>query len=261
MKLNTQEKLDYIFSELRKGVDREEIASRLGYKNYKSMDTFVRRQDYTWDGRRGKYLRPGERRSGRYSEAGQPVKGKPGSIISLFEKGEQNAKAIAQELGFDGNRDLAIYMTSKGYLWNDEVGNYELEVGGAGDVAASISVIDEDDELTSKVEVGDGSSSTPGQVKGDYQQLLDYLLEKEALLRELLDGKSAEEAGGSLPRYAVPGIFVTKSVHMTNQLDQMVRDFSKENNISQRELFEVALVEFFQKYGYRQELEILLGQK
>ena len=43
MKLNTQEKLDYIFSELRKGVDREEIASRLGYKNYKSMDTFVRR--------------------------------------------------------------------------------------------------------------------------------------------------------------------------------------------------------------------------
>ena len=137
----------------------------------------------------------------------------------------------------------------------------KLEVGGAGDVAASISVIDEDDELTSKVEVGDGSSSTPGQVKGDYQQLLDYLLEKEALLRELLDGKSAEEAGGSLPHYAVPGIFVTKSVHMTNQLDQMVRDFSKENNISQRELFEVALVEFFQKYGYRQELEILLGQK
>jgi hypothetical protein len=36
-------------------------------------------------------------------------------------------------------------------------------------------------------------------------------------------------------------------VHMVNTLDQMAREFSKEKNISQRDLFEVALIEFFQK--------------
>ncbi len=47
---------------------------------------------------------------------------------------------------------------------------------------------------------------------------------------------------------------------MTNTLDQMVRDFSKEKNINQREIFEVALIEFFQKYGYAREVETLLQQ-
>jgi hypothetical protein len=38
-----------------------------------------------------------------------------------------------------------------------------------------------------------------------------------------------------------------------------VRDFSKEKKISQREIFEVALVEFFRRYGYEREIETLLG--
>jgi hypothetical protein len=63
---------------------------------------------------------------------------------------------------------------------------------------------------------------------------------------------------GQIPRYALPGAFVTKSVHMTNTLDQMVRDYSKEKNINQREIFEVALIEFFQKYGFECEVEAML---
>ena len=36
---------------------------------------------------------------------------------------------------------------------------------------------------------------------------------------------------------------------MSHDLDLLVRNFSKERNISQREIFEVALIEFFKKYG------------
>lgn len=119
--------------------------------------------------------------------------------IDIFSKKDSCPRSIADELGFDGHRDLAKYMTVKGYLWDDE-----------------------------------------------------------GVLRQLLDGKDKIESEGNIPRYAVPGIFVTKSVHMTNHLDQLVRDFSKEKNISQRELFEVALVGMFQKYGYMDEIETLL---
>jgi hypothetical protein len=54
------------------------------------------------------------------------------------------------------------------------------------------------------------------------------------------------------------GVFVTKSVHMTNTLDQLVREYSKEKNISQRDIFSVALIEFFRRYGYEREINTLL---
>jgi hypothetical protein len=38
----------------------------------------------------------------------------------------------------------------------------------------------------------------------------------------------------------------------------MVKDFSGEKNISQRQIFELALLDFFKKYGYRSEVEQLL---
>jgi hypothetical protein len=76
-------------------------------------------------------------------------------------------------------------------------------------------------------------------------------------LQSLLE---ASVASGQIPRFTLPGLFVTKSVHMTNALDKMVRDFSKEKNLNKREIFEVALIEFFQKYGYTREVETLLQQ-
>ena len=54
---------------------------------------------------------------------------------------------------------------------------------------------------------------------------------------------------GVVPRYIVPGIATTKTVHMMNTLVQLVADFSQEKNITQREIFEVALIEFFKSTG------------
>jgi hypothetical protein len=85
--------------------------------------------------------------------------------------------------------------------------------------------------------------------------LLAWLSENRDAMQGLL---GASVASGQIPRFTLPGLFVTKSVHMTNTLDQVVRDFSKEKNINQREIFEVALIEFFRKYGFAREVETLL---
>jgi len=53
----------------------------------------------------------------------------------------------------------------------------------------------------------------------------------------------------------VKSICGTKAMRMANVLDELARRFSQERNISQREMFEVALIEFFQRYGYRDEVE------
>lgn len=66
----------------------------------------------------------------------------------------------------------------------------------------------------------------------------------------------AEKKG--MPRYQVKGMYGTKAMRMANVLDELARRYSMERNISQREMFEVALIEFFMKYGYRDEVEEFL---
>ena len=42
-------------------------------------------------------------------------------------------------------------------------------------------------------------------------------------------------------------------------VDALVKEYSKQYNVSQKEIYEVALVEFFKKYGFEHEIEALLS--
>lgn len=81
----------------------------------------------------------------------------------------------------------------------------------------------------------------------DYGELQVLLVTNRDSLQDLI-GSSV--ATGQILHFMLQGTLVIKSVHMSNTLDQMARDFSKEKNITQRVIFEIALIEFFQKYGF-----------
>lgn len=57
------------------------------------------------------------------------------------------------------------------------------------------------------------------------------------------------EEASEIPRYIINGSYGTKAVRMNSVLDHMITAFSKETYISQREIVEIAIVEFFLKYG------------
>lgn len=264
-KKNSKEKIDYIFSELEKGVDRDTISRKMGYKNYKSLDIFVRRQGYTWEARLGKYLLPGERKSGRYAKVDSSLDGKLNEILRLFSKKDLDAKEIAVKVGFSDHRELALYMKTRGYKWDSSIWNYYLEDVEDTKIAHP-NLTPREEEVLEDESVQELDDESVQELDDDmiftrYKKILDYILDKEETLKELLNEKCAIDSERSLPRFTIPGIFVTKSVHMTNQLSQLVKDFSDDRNISQRDIFEIALVEFFQKYGYRKEIDVLLQQK
>ena len=50
--------------------------------------------------------------------------GKVATIISMFEKG-LDAKEIAKTLRFSSNQEMADYMKSKDYLWDNQRKNYK----------------------------------------------------------------------------------------------------------------------------------------
>jgi hypothetical protein len=46
---------------------------------------------------------------------------------------------------------------------------------------------------------------------------------------------------------------------MLTGLDLLIREYSTEKNISQKDMFQIAMIEFLKKYGYRRETEALIG--
>ncbi|MGF7184419.1 hypothetical protein GGQ84_000502 [Desulfitispora alkaliphila] len=241
---NNEEKIQYVLDGIEEGKSTDDIAKDLGYKNYKSLDMFMRREGYIKEKRLGNYFPKNGR--GIIQNENKPHKAsitnKALEIIKRFNEGEMSPKRIAHESGFETSKEMANYMKSKGFIWDSHRNNYIPEQKEI------------DLEPTEDLEEGEYDEEFTIE---RFKPLLEYLFERKEKLVEIIESNLAGESG-SMPRYVVPGIFLTKSVHMSNQLDQMVRDFSADHNISQRDIFEVALVDFFKKYGYHKEVETML---
>jgi len=259
------ERVKHILRSLVEGKTREDIAQELGHSSYKTLDIYMKRKNFKWDREKKNYVPTYSRFEKNDLNVHGVSTSKVATIISLFQKEGADAKTIAKRLGFADHRELATYMKMRGYQWSSEKGNYFKVYG----------VIQEDKDVTTASEGRSGyvrdeletlslSTSIPAKMnRQDPGQLERFLPILELLERnkdKLVDLIIPGSESGKVPRYAVPGVFVTKSVHMTNTLDTLVREYSKEKNISQRDIFAVALIEFFRRYGYEREIETLLGR-
>ena len=229
--------VDEILRMLEDGIDRSEIAEKLGYKNPMSMDNYMRRRNFSWDSRQKMFVPAAERYLAKGRDNILPLHGtsKTALIMSQFAQDNADAKEIARQVGFETHTEMAAYMGRKGYAWDSAERNY-VKTDKPG-------VVQETSEI-----------AEPGM-----DEMLKNIM---PLLKRL---QSAEyqpvvSESKSIPRYQVKGMYGTKAMRMANVLDELTRRFSMERNISQREMFEVALIEFFQKYGYRDEVEEFLAE-
>ncbi|RNB90204.1 hypothetical protein EDM59_01805 [Brevibacillus nitrificans] len=240
---------------LTEGKTREELAERYEYSDYRSLDMYMRRRNFTWDRQRQNYVPAHSRLDGQDLDLLISESSKAAQVISLFKKEGADAKTISKRLGFGDHRELAAYMKGKGYAWSAEKSNYVKQTGTQQDTEAS----SERSEAAPDNPVP-SSNATMVDLPG-LSRFLPILEMLERNRDRLVDLLTPASETGNIPRYVIPGVFVTKSVHMTNTLDQLVRDFSREKNMSQRDIFVVALIEFFRRYGYEREVETLLGQR
>jgi len=236
----------------------------MGYTNYRSLDMYMRRHNFAWDRERQNYVPTYTRLKDEDLNLTLVSSSKVAQILSMFGKDSADSKTIAKRLGFTDYRELATYMTTKGYEWSIETSNY-VKASGSVDDNVNDSEIDfqsigtekSDLELSASTSSTHSASTQSGTTGLD--RFLPILEMMERNRDRLIDLLIPASDSGQVPRYVVPGIHVTKSVHMVNTLDKLVRDFSQEKNISQRDIFAVALIEFFRRYGYEREMEKLLG--
>jgi hypothetical protein len=244
------ERVNEILRGIAAGKTREELAEEAGNTNWKSIDMYMRRRNFSWDSRMQTYAPKIEPIEQDFSADSS----KAGHVISLLSKEGADARTVAERVGFRDHRELAQYMNVKGYVWDGDKNNYIRQVG----------------EILSQVEDAKTEETAPSYPQNsktsakkitdteDFDRFIPLLEMLENHRERLLDLIVPTSQTGTIPRYIIPGVAKTKTVQMMNTIEQLVVDFSREKNISQRELFEVALIGFFRNYGYEQEVEQLL---
>jgi hypothetical protein len=249
-------KVHQILKGLSEGKSREQLAEEMEYKSYKSLDIFMRRKGYDWDKRQKNYYPKSEEQE-TFPEY---PKGRAGSIITML-RGGGDIKEVAKHFRFDDHRAMAIYMAGKGFYWDQESQNYAFR----GSESESESTQDKlsshepsKDKEEEKKREGKVEKNKKDSEFERFLPILEFLEKNEEALRGSI---SLQSNIGSIPRYTLPGISTTKSIHMVWGLEQLIREYSKEKNIPQKEIVEIALIEFFRKYGYHREVETLIGKQ
>ena len=213
------------------GKSREQLAKLYGHKSWKTVDMFMRRKGYSWNGDKQVYEIKAKRPKKEDLNDDQAGSKRVRQILKAFKEGK-DAKRIAKEFGFKNHLILAEYMKDKGYLWSSENLCYEYVEGNT-----SISA-----------EMKEGEHST---TDGYDQDMLSFIMENKDRLMELLEIDSSNE----LPRYSIKGYRINKCIQLSHKLDLLLKDFCEDYSITQREIFEIGLVETMKRYGYEAEIK------
>ncbi len=227
---------------------REEAAKELNYKTWKSLDMYMRRKNFVYDGKQGQYIprldRDKETRDSYRSHAPE----KASRIIDAFNGKNPDPKEIAIKEGFKDHREMAEYMKTKGFEWNVYRENY-IRIVGFKEEEAKEEIregLENKKEVKKEIEVE------------EFMPFIRFLHDRREDVYRLLTGVRED---GKIPRYAIPGRARTKAIYMSEQVAGMMAEFSQEKNVTQREIVETALVEYLQRYGFKQEVEALLQNR
>lgn len=227
---------------LEEGKEKEDIATELGYSNPASLDNYMRRRNFAWESRDRKFVPAAEKYSGKARNNLLQLKGvsKAALVISLFTEDGANPKDIAEQTGFTSHNEMATFMKRKKYEWDVKKNNY------------------------TKIKKEEENNSNIKPLNIESEGLEEVLIEMLQGINELKSGNkkgvkndATDEGSEELPRYKIEGIYKSKAFNMNSTLENMIIDFSKNRRISQKDIFEIAVVDFLLKYGEAEAVEDL----
>lgn len=250
------ERVNATIKGLMEGKTREILAEEFSLGGWKSLDIYMRRKGFVWDGANSTYIPATNKADKILEELSSSVPVKAEMIVKRIEEmGDDNdPRAIAKEFGFKDHRELGIYMETNNLSWDSDKKNYVPMIKGFSEVA-NVESTPLDNVFKLPVTNLKPESVTIESLEA-YLPLLQVLLENKDRLLTLL----MPQSDGTVPKYAVPGLPKTKSIFMSDLLARLMVEFSESKNISQREIMEAATIEYLKRYGFQSEVEKLLGK-
>jgi hypothetical protein len=236
---------DNIIKQMEAGKSRAQISDERGDKSYKTLNAYMSRHYFLWDKENKKYFPIEDKVKNIYPKGRSLYSTTADEVIALLSEGV-DPKEVALRTEFEDYKKMAVYMKKKGYEWSSEKNNY-VPLDGETLVMEEIEPKGIEEEFNDTLEQGTASELN------EYLPLLRLLSKNKDKLSGLLKNEE-----GRIPRYAIPGRHRTKPFYMSDALQDMIKEYCTEKNISQKEVIQVAAVEFFRKYGYKRQIDSLL---
>lgn len=228
------EKTLEILAFLEEGQSREEIADYYGNANWKSVDMYMRRKGFSWDSENQTYVEKLKSDTPSATEESIQVHTKAAQIVRMLDVKHPDPRSVANKQGFETVDEMGIYMKSQGYKWcNDEM-NYQY-----------------DEDVHEKNSAALTSTPSVDGLTVEHLALLDLLVKHQEHFFEWI----AYQEGGQVPYYKFRGTPTQKTLTMTSSSVALLNDFSDEFSIPQKVIVEAALVEYFRKYGYGEQVK------
>lgn len=250
------DKVKQILQGLQEGKNRKEVAGEMGYKNYKGMDMYMRRRNFRWEKANNTYV--AKHSKDKNQKIDRPANSsRITQAILLFQK-HIDPKEVAIKVGFTDHNELAAFMKEHGYIWSGEEENYVLETE-----EATVEEKEEQERLKNSSEENEKKRAALQKnalmkkkidKMDKYIPVIDLLYKNQENITALLEKEMGEE---QLPRYVLKGDDKNKNIYMNRLLANLLEEFSSEKKISQRDVVEGALIEYFRRYAYEQVNELL----
>lgn len=268
MQESTAEKLNRIQSLFDAGKTHAEIAKELGYKNIKSYYHYIYNHGDSLSYKKAydrkkisavPSIEPKEEKIPQKAVGTTATKenvSKAETIILLISRG-MDLREIAKKKHFNDEQSLADYMRSKGYKWDSTEKNYILLPQEKVEALKS-----SEEQEQGKIPAADirdimnYESESGCDCLERYGDILKLLSDNRDKLVELLSEQ--REGSGNLPRYVIPGTTIGKTFNMVQPLKELIIEFSEEYNVQQKDIFAIAMIDFFKKYGYSEEVKMRL---
>ncbi|QSB12312.1 hypothetical protein JTI58_12165 [Lysinibacillus fusiformis] len=227
------EKVAKVLEMLQEGFRRDDIGDYYE-QQWKSVDIYMRRKGFRWCREQQTYiLKEGEPET-KLEEAIQTINTKAAQVVRMLDVKHPNIRQTAAKQGFASIEDMGEYMRSQGYIWDDELSNYQYD-------EASKPVVS---EVLASITLPVGAL--------DEEAILQLLVRHQEKLLHLLQSEQV----GSLHTYRFKGNKVNKTLTLASSAAALLEDYQKEYNITQRSIVETALAEFFERHGYDEQLRL-----
>ena len=240
-------KIDEILASLRE-MKIEEVAEMYGYKNVRVLKSIMYRYKYNWNSTENTFVKKkNENKAEAYMPSASTLNGK---IILTLKKNNGNLQEALKVTRFKTIPELAKYMSEQNYKWDGSLKNYVQSATIKYLKVDEMKKTDAEIQIAKQVRQENQENSDINKI--DREKCLDFVINNFEQIKLLVLEVSDPNI---MPRYCVPGINITKSLYMVNTVSDLISRYSCEKHISQKDLAEIAFIEFFKKYGYQNEIK------
>ena len=247
-----------IVEQINKGESPDTLAAKYGFANKHSMDSLLRRKGFKCA--KGKYYKEPTETPANFAYTSVKAEAVATQYNAYIQAGLTIPEGFCKEFGFAEKREMQDYLLENGVRYNMTTRCYEPDPEAAKKKQLepeNTLRFEERNALLQNMETPAVEEQASGNQLQRYLPFLEIMYQHKEQLLPILTPNALDKVP---PRVSIGGQKRIKSVYLSNSLILLLDEYRTQKGLTIREIVEVALVEYFSKYGYEKEIDHILNR-